>query len=450
MWRAILLFWLSAALLGLSCVAKAETIPAPTRTHSYWYVSGGLCVSDDAVSNSPPCKLNSASAMCSYLGGGVQEAKSDIVFCDNGRTGFPQKDTYRGPCPPGYETELYGTQCYRPDQPKPDPDPATCTSAQLANYCSMVAGQVVDTARFNVGTRSRVCDNYYPKIPGCNIQEDAGCRITRNYPQVTQFKYNGQACAQVADGDPNNQSGTSPSSCAPGEYYGTVNNVTGCFGGGPVPPSDKPSTDPATGKDANGNCSAGYVGRIKNNALECIPAHEPSDGKSCPPGWNAVGIGGKTVCVDPTSGPGGGSGGTGGNTGGGTGGTPGGGGTGGNTGGGTGGTPGKPDASSPSGEKPGECDYTGMWKFLCSDKPGAPDTSAPNLVNEGGVNLTSLLNTNDIFTRPAACPANLRIDLGEGSVELQYTLVCSFAEKARPGVIIACVVVAAFIIFRRG
>lgn len=434
MWRAILLFWLSAVPLGLSCAVSAETIPAVQR---------------------PGLKGDCLKALKALSAGEVVRAETTDTAC----VGYNVHDSFWGNysfsslgwsdvwgCPDASWTyDAFANKCSRPDQPP------TCSSAQLANYCSMIAGQAVDTARFNVGTRSRVCDNYYPKIPGCKIQEDAGCRITRNYPQVTQFKYNGQACAQVADGDPNNQNGTSPSSCAPGEYYGTVNNVTGCFGGGPVPPSDKPSTDPATGKDANGNCAAGYVGRIKNNALECIPAHEPSDGKSCPPGWNAVGIGGKTVCVDPTSGPGGGSGGTGGNTGGGTGGTPGGGGsTGGNTGGGTGGTPGKPDASSPSGEKPGECDYTGMWKFLCSDKPGAPDTSAPNLVNEGGVNLTSLLNTNDIFTRPAACPANLRIDLGEGSVELQYTLVCSFAEKARPGVIIACVVVAAFIIFRRG
>lgn len=444
MWRAILLFWLSAALLGLSCVAEADTIPSSGEVFDSWMGSSypnekAACAARKARYTTTDVKGYS----CSPAGRGLlRESATDY---GTWITSLSYVGDYT--CPAGYELSDDKQSCTRADQPSDN----TCSSAQLANFCSMSAGQAVDTSPWNVGARARICDNVHPKIPGCNIQENTGCRITRNYPQVTQFKYNGEACAQVPDGDPNNQNGTSPSSCAPGEYYGTVNNVTGCFGGGPVPPSDKPSTDPATGKDANGNCAAGYVGRIKNNALECIPAHEPSDGKSCPPGWNAVGIGGKTVCVDPTSGPGGGSGGTGGNTGGGTGGTPGGGGsTGGNTGGGTGGTPGKPDASSPSGEKPGECDYTGMWKFLCSDKPGAPDTSAPNLVNEGGVNLTSLLNTNDIFTRPAACPANLRIDLGEGSVELQYTLVCSFAEKARPGVIIACVVVAAFIIFRRG
>ncbi|WP_157222243.1 virulence factor TspB C-terminal domain-related protein [Chromobacterium haemolyticum] len=458
MWKVISFFLLSSGLFGFSSV-NAETIPAPTRTHSYWWLSGGVCVSDDAVSNNPVCQLKGGSAFCAYFGAGVARyfpPPDDAVQCDNGRIGSSVKDTYRGECPPGYTPELYGTQCYRPDQPKPDPE-AACTGSQLANYCASISGKSVDVSKFadKIAGRSRMCDNVNTQAPGCLMVEGTGCRITSNFPLTGKFSYNGQACARLPNGDPDNTEGApSPNQCAPGESFGTVNGVTGCFAGGPIQPSEKPPVDLSTGKDANGNCAAGYVGRIKNNQLECNPSHVPTDGATCPSGWNAVGVGGKTVCVDPTSGPGGSTGGSGGT--GGTGGTPGGGGNnGGNTGGNTGG--GKGDASSPGGEpgegdKPGDkCNYTGMLSFLCDSAPPSFNPDKSGLSGDIGGDLGSMLDTRDFVFGTSSCPPDYFVDYSiggaAGRLKLTYAPWCTIAQFVRPIVIAIAFVISGFIIF---
>ncbi|WP_162788143.1 virulence factor TspB C-terminal domain-related protein [Chromobacterium haemolyticum] len=443
MWKVILFFLLSSGLFGFSLDnACAETIPAVQR---------------------PGLKGDCLKALKALSGGDVVRAETTDTAC----VGYNVHDSPWGSysfaylgwndvwgCPDATWTyDAFSNKCSRPDKPT---EPV-CTGAQLANYCASMSGKSVDVSKFSdkIAGRSRMCDNVNTQAPGCMMVEGTGCRITSNFPLTGKFSYNGQACARLPNGDPDNTEGApSPNQCAPGESFGTVNGVTGCFAGGPIQPSEKPPVDLSTGKDANGNCAAGYVGRIKNNQLECNPSHVPTDGATCPSGWNAVGVGGKTVCVDPTSGPGGSTGGSGGT--GGTGGTPGGGGNnGGNTGGNTGG--GKGDASSPGGkpgegDKPGDkCNYTGMLSFLCDSAPPSFNPDKSGLSGDIGGDLGSMLDTRDFVFGTSSCPPDYFVDYSiggaAGRLKLTYTPWCTIAQFVRPIVIAIAFVISGFIIF---
>lgn len=443
MWKVILFCLLSSGLFGFSLDnACAETIPAVQR---------------------PGLKGDCLKALKSISAGDVVRAETTDTAC----VGYNVHDTYWGTysfaylgwsdiwgCPDATWTyDAFANKCSRPDKPTE----SVCTGTQLANYCASMSGKSVDVSKFSdkIAGRSRMCDNVNTQAPGCMMVEGTGCRITSNFPLTGKFSYNGQACARLPNGDPDNTEGApSPNQCAPGESFGTVNGVTGCFAGGPIQPSEKPPVDLSTGKDANGNCAAGYVGRIKNNQLECNPSHVPTDGATCPSGWNAVGVGGKTVCVDPTSGPGGSTGGSGGT--GGTGGTPGGGGNnGGNTGGNTGG--GKGDASSPGGkpgegDKPGDkCNYTGMLSFLCDSAPPSFNPDKSGLSGDIGGDLGSMLDTRDFVFGTSSCPPDYFVDYSiggaAGRLKLTYTPWCTIAQFVRPIVIAIAFVISGFIIF---
>lgn len=483
MWKVILFLSLLLGPFGFFSLSFADTIPAlndPATTKSIDSIGE---VFDSWMNASYPNEKSACAARtarysttdvkgysCSPAGRGLLRESatgygswtsslswSADYFCPAGYKLSADKSTCTMPgspyCPSGYVLSEDKTTCSNSGPPA---EPV-CAGVQLANYCASMSGKSVDVSRFadKIAGRSRMCDNVNTQAPGCLMVEGTGCRITSNFPLTGKFSYNGQACARLPNGDPDNTEGApSPNQCAPGESFGTVNGVTGCFAGGPIQPSDKPPADLSTGKDANGNCAAGYVGRIKNNQLECNPSHVPTDGATCPSGWNAVGVGGKTVCVDPTSGPGGstdGSGGTGG-----TGGTPGGGGNnGGNTGGNAGG--GKGDASSPGGkpgegDKPGDkCNYTGMLSFLCDSAPPSFNPDKSGLSGDIGGDLGSMLDTRDFVFGTSSCPPDYFVDYSiggaAGRLKLTYTPWCTIAQFVRPIVIAIAFVISGFIIF---
>lgn len=454
MWRVISFLSLFWVLFGFYLpAANAETIPAPVRSHSYWFVSGGQCVSDDAVSNAPACKLTSASAMCSYLGGGVQEAKSDIVFCDNGRTGFPQKDTYRGACPPGYESQLYGTECYRPDPPKPDP-PKDCPSPDvMAITCSALAGKYQQKGMITP-TMGPGCDT-----GGGNSQMQqcgAGCGMTTRQvvtPTAAYLAhvYTGAYCkpdGSVTDGS---YVKTPPTNkvCPEGQVYGEVNDVPTCLNSRQEPGKQAPET---TSPDSCPKGSVSIINVTTGKPMGCV---DPADtSKPCPDGTYKVTQGGMTTCQgtattpSPSSPPG--SGGSSGHSGGPK---PGGGGS-------TGGTPNpKPgDSSSPTPEKPSDkpCDeqFPAGLKWVCGlgdGLPGPDGNQGPT--TENGGDISGMLDTSDFFGG-GSCPAphvlSVNVGFSVWNWNVEYDPLCRFILMMRPGVIAVSMLTALFIIFKRG
>lgn len=464
MWRAISFLSLFWALFGFYLpAANAETIPAPIRTHSYWYFSGGICASDDAVSNLPACQLKSAASLCAFVGGGVREAKSDIVFCDNGRTGFPQTDTYRGPCPPGYETELYGTQCYRPDPPKPDP-PKECPSPDvMAITCNALAGKYQQKGMITP-TMGPGCDT-----GGGNSQMQqcgAGCGMTTRQvvtPSAAYLAhvYTGAYCkpdGSVTDGSyvktpPQNRV------CPEGQVYGEVNDVPTCLNSRQEPGKQAPETT------SPGSCPKGSVSIIDVSTGKPIACVDPADngGKNpCPDGSYKVTQGGMTTCQgtpdkpQPSSPPG--SGGSSGHSGG-------------PKPGGSTGTPGKGDSSSPGGSTPGKGDSSSPAPDKPSDKPcdeqfpaglkwvcglgdglSGPDGNQGPTTENGG-DISGMLDTSDFFGG-GSCPAphtvSVNVWLSTWNWQVEYDPLCRFILMMRPGVIAVSMLSALFIIFKRG
>lgn len=452
MWRVISLLLL---FLGLAGFSSADTIPATVSSSS---------IIQQVYAGNSGCSGQSLTCLDSFIAyypsqtGGKPEK-----LLTNGNNwsvvhyfvdGTYQVDWYgtftpQYTCPSGYD--LSGTSCTKSDTPVqgncpdgyvqsgntcilPNGVPA-CSSGQLASFCATHQGDVIDASAYS-GGKPNVCDNVHPSISGCQIPKNWGCRATNSFSS-SAWKYSGQSCGQSIDGsDGTGMSPTSQKDCGTGEYYGEVNGVPGCYGGGPVPPS---TSAPVTqGKDANGNCAAGYVGRIgSSGALECIPSTLPDANANCPSGWNKIGVGGLTVCVDPNSKPGdpipsgGSSGGSSGNS-------------------GNASSPSNSgNASAGSSEDPSKCTLPDWICNLGSGVSG-PDGGSPT--GTSGGDISGMLDTSDFFGG-GSCPAPYVVVVPLYFTQWDWTIdygpFCMIISKLRPVVIACGFIVAVSLVVRR-
>ncbi|WP_199101647.1 virulence factor TspB C-terminal domain-related protein [Aquitalea sp. ASV11] len=457
MWRVI---GLLLVCLGLAGFCSADTIPATVSNSSivqivYQGNSGCTgqplsCFDGDIASLSSatgkPVKMTFDGSMF-YISHYFVDGTSQVD--EYGRF-FPQYS-----CPSGYT--LSGTNCTKPDI-------IACTQAQVDSMCASSKG----TGLMLSSTSTSVCGPPINNPSGCSLPAGSACKMTARYNPLGPtiwWDFTGQSCAtNSADPvtpDKPQPLPQSPADCKPGEYWGKVGGpngeLTGCFGGGPIPPSTSNPSD-KTGKDANGNCAAGYVGSIDENGnLVCRPTVQPDSNVNCPAGYNKIAVGGTTICVSTTPGTGGQTAGPAGSQ------SPNGGwpkpkvdaSGGSGTGSGSGTGNGNGDGTC-TGSKCGDgdgCPYSGMFAFMCdSTQTFSPDTSG--LAGESGGDLSSMLNTtNDFVFGNSSCPPDLTVDYNvagyTGTLSLTYQPWCTVAGWCRPVVIAVALVLAAMIALGR-
>ncbi|WP_199052706.1 virulence factor TspB C-terminal domain-related protein [Aquitalea sp. ASV15] len=439
MWRAISLLLLLLGLAGFSSVSHADSIPSTatiTNKIAAVYAGDQLWVgstTDDPVWVCNHFHLSDCSLQTQGINWSVGIYSGTFVV------------TYS--CPSGYTPSSDQKTC---SSSQSNPSTTTCTASQMASYCGSNAGHSLSfDSSYNdiVNGRTRVCDNHYPTPSGCSMDKTIGCTAARSFPSSGSWVYNGNICNVSDPTEMQNQPANS-GACGPGEYYGSVNGVAGCYSGGPVPPSTAPVADSSTGKDANGNCATGYIGSINSSgSLQCYPNTQPDPNANCPSGWNKISTGQQTVCVDPNSKPGdpvpsnsnnGGSSSSGGS----------------NSTGGNASSPssGKGDASGSGTQDPGSC--TGMPDWVCNLGGGlsGPDGSSPSSLAGSGGDISSMLDTTDFFGG-GACPAPkvvvVPLYITEWNWSIDYSPFCDIVSRLRPAVIACGFLVAGAIILKR-
>ncbi|WP_153010768.1 hypothetical protein [Aquitalea magnusonii] len=184
----------------------------------------------------------------------------------------------------------------------------TCSMSNIAARCAAKKGWGLAMSDISSSSMCGIPSAPATMPDDCDPPPGVGCSMTARFNPLgppLYMDYTGFTCtatAQVADPS-NPNSGNmpalpqplpqSPGNCKSDEYWGTVSangkTLQGCFGAGPIPSSNAPVADPATGKDANGNCAANYIGTIDSTgAFKCYPNTQPDSNANCPDGWNKI------------------------------------------------------------------------------------------------------------------------------------------------------------------
>lgn len=451
MWRVIGLLLAYLGLAGFSSVSFADTIPSTSNIvietvgkGSPDWIGGGTAGPIAA------CKRFFPNDNCFFhVDGNVWQ----IAIYGGTFKSVPS-------CPSGYDLS--------PDKKFCTTKVVPCTQAQVDSMCASSKG----TGLMLSSTSTSLCGPPIKNPTGCTLPAGSACKMTARYNPIGPtiwWDFTGQSCSTNSSDSSTPETPQkpqplpqSPADCKPGEYWGKVagpnGELTGCFGGGPIPPSTSNPSD-KTGKDANGNCAAGYVGSIDETGnLVCRPTVQPDSNVNCPVGYNKIAVGGTTICVSNTPGTGGQSAGPAGSQ------SPNGGwpkpkvdASGSDSGNGNGNSSGNGNGDGTcTGSKCGDgdgCAYSGIFAFMCDGAPSfSPDTSG--LAGESGGDLSSMLNTtNDFVFGNSSCPPDFTVDYNvsgySGTLSLTYQPWCTVAGWCRPVVIAVALVLAAMIALGR-
>lgn len=441
MWKAILSLLL---FVGLSGFCSAETISS-TRGDPYKY----LCTSHNGVSYT---------RVTNDIGVGV--------VCNDGYwDSVAWQDT--ASCPSGYTMTTDKNYCI-----SNLPDPDSVCSTILANnsqsdrtkWTFPLFGQPVDYNNPNP------CDsmNQYPSNQS-QLPPGVGCQAEGTWGMGKQttvtYEYSGKACVYDKTAYSNYNSGKTIDNtadnmaCPSGTTSGQINGKNACVSNVPTPSSGQPVVT-SDGKDANGNCAAGYTGSIDANNNFVCTATPPTDTSKnpptcatsnctnntnapCPDGYSSVTVGGGTYCTKFTStsssSSSSSSSGSSGSSG---------------TGSGNASAPSSGGSGNGSGNGDGSCSYTGLLSFMCTDGPPSPNLDTSGLKSGVGGDLSTMLDQSDQIFSNSSCPPDIQIPINTPyysfTISVPYIFLCSLATYIKPLLMIISMVGAAFIIFKRG
>lgn len=330
------------------------------------------------------------------------------------------------------------TTCTRPD---PTPDQVTC-------FCETLS------KNHQLGLTKGGCwaDGRLPSTAGCYVGMSITIGTKERLEPADGFEYTGEACNPTcSSGDncsidtttANTETGMGPvtekpinsqADCKANETFGQLNGKNVCVKNAPKAGEGVQIT--SDGKNADGNCAAGYYGVIdNNNNFVCIKKSDLDPNKTtgeCANGGTKMTYGdGKSVCVGGTAGTSSSTG-EGQKTG---------------TGAGSGGASGEDECKAAMGV---------MAFMFCGsqEEMPEPDLKKDNLGKSDSIGVGDISSTDRLFGGGAACPQPKTFDISMGGIsknfEITYQPLCDFASALKPLLIGIGFLIAAFIVLKRG